>query len=224
MIGMQNFLEQFGVAVAAITGVLAARGKKVDLFGVIVLAFVTAVGGGTIRDLALGTSPVFWIRDASYLINATVTAVIMFYLVRFHELPTTVLMVADAFALALFTIIGAQKGLAAHAAQPAAVCMGVITGVAGGMLRDLLIGEIPMVFRPQICLYATAAIGGASIFVLCDDHINGQVQMIVGVVATLSLRLAGIRWRITLPIFRPKAEAVQAQTTVGKRSKELTRS
>lgn len=202
---MQYSLEHFGVAVGAITGVLAARGKQVDLFGVLVLALVTALGGGTIRDLTLGITPMFWIRDPSFLINAAVTAVVMFYLVRFHELPTTVLMVADAFALALFTTLGARKGLNMQPASAVAVSMGVVTGVAGGIMRDLLLGELPMVFRPEIYLYATAAFGGASLYVFLCHHLeNGQLCLILGTAATLSLRLAGIRWRIALPMFRPK--------------------
>ena len=90
---MRYVLEQFAVSVSAITGVLAARGKQIDLFGVVVLALVTALGGGTIRDVILAHGPVFWTADASYLVNAAVTAVVTFYLVRFHELPATVLMV-----------------------------------------------------------------------------------------------------------------------------------
>src|ERR1043165_8798260 len=100
---MQYILEHLAMSTAAITGVLAARGKQVDLFAVIVLALVTAVGGGTLRDLMLGAEHVFWIEDTRFLLNVTITAVVTFFLVRFHELPTTVLMVADAFALALFT-------------------------------------------------------------------------------------------------------------------------
>jgi uncharacterized membrane protein YeiH len=202
---MQYVLEHFGVTIAAITGVLAARGKQVDLFGVIVLALVTAFGGGTVRDLMLGDSPVFWTQDSRFLVNATLTAVITFYLVRYHELPGAVLMVADAFVLALFTMIGTRKGLAFPVAPSIAVVMGVTTGVVGGILRDLLIGEIPLVFRREIYLYATAAFFGASVFVLlrtwsADAHLN----MIVGTAATLLLRLAGIKWRIALPMFRPR--------------------
>lgn len=202
---MQYYLEHFGVTVAAITGVLAARGKQVDLFGVLVLALVTAFGGGTIRDVLLGSLPVFWTADQTFILNATGTAVVMFYLVRYHELPMVVLMVADAFALALFTMIGTRKGLAFHVAPAIAVIMGVTTGVAGGIMRDLLIGEIPLVFRREIYLYATAAFGGASAFAalsLCS--LNPKWNAIVSTLVTLLLRLAGIRWRITLPLFRPK--------------------
>jgi uncharacterized membrane protein YeiH len=207
IIGMRYLLEHFGVTVSAITGVLAARGKQVDLFGVIVLALVTALGGGTIRDVIIGRGPIFWTQDASYLVNAAVTAVIVFYLVRFHELRVTALMVADAFSLALFTIIGAQKGLGFQMPAAIAVAMGVTTGVAGGILRDLLIGEIPLVFRREIYLYATAAFCGASLFVLLEKWTaDAQLNMILGTLTTLLLRLAGIRWRIALPMFRPKTE------------------
>jgi uncharacterized membrane protein YeiH len=201
----QSLLDHFGVTVAAITGVLAARGKEVDLFGVIVLALVTAFGGGTIRDLALGSMPVFWVTNSDFLINGVITAVVTFYLVRFRELPTTVLMVADAFVLALFTIAGARKGMAFSVAPSIAVVMGVITGVMGGILRDLLIGEIPLVFRREIYLYATAAFFGSCIFVMMERWSTGQkANVVVGTVAVLLLRLAGIRWRIALPMFRPR--------------------
>jgi uncharacterized membrane protein YeiH len=199
-------VEHFAVSVSAITGVLAARGKQVDLFGVIVLALVTALGGGTIRDVILGQGPVFWTADSRYLVNAAATAIVVFYLVRFHELPMTVLLVADAFSLALFTIIGTQKSLSFQTSPPVAVAMGVITGVAGGILRDLLIGQIPLVFRREIYLYATAAFCGASLLVLLNRWLpDMRTNMVLGMMTTLLLRLAGIRWRIALPMFRPKA-------------------
>jgi len=205
---MQYVLEQFGVSVAAITGVLAARGKQVDLFGVLVLAFVTAFGGGTLRDVLIGSWPLFWVGDQTYIFNVIISAVVTFYLVRFQELPSTVLMVADAFALALYTMMGARKGMAFHLMPSIAVMMGITTGVAGGILRDLLIGEIPLVFRRETCLYATAAFGGALTFVLLDEYaVSAGTNAIVSTLVTLLLRLAGIRWRIRLPVFRPQAGA-----------------
>ena len=213
---MQYFLEQFAISVAAITGVLAARGKAVDLFGVLVLALVTAFGGGTIRDVLLGNRPLFWMADQSFILNAVTTAVIMFYLVRYHELPMTVLMVADAFALALFTMIGTRKGVAFPVAPAIAVMLGVTTGVAGGILRDLLIGEIPLVFRREIYLYATAAFGGALAFVLLHQYsVDAKTNAIVSTLVTLLLRLAGIKWRIRLPMFRPKVTLPENQKENG---------
>ncbi len=198
---MQALLEHFGVAVAAITGVLAARGKRVDLFGVLVLALVTAFGGGTIRDLALGV-PVFWVRNSGFVITAAATALAMFFVARTRELPRNVLLTSDAFALAFFTTLGAEKALAFGVAPHIAVAMGVITGVAGGMCRDVLTSEIPLVFRKEIHLYATASAIGAGFFVALRQWLPDRtVTIIAGTLVTLALRLAGIRWRLALPEF-----------------------
>lgn len=205
---MQYFLEHFGVGVAAITGVLAARGKGVDLFGVVVLAVVTAFGGGTLRDLMLGDTPVFWIRDPNFLLTAFGVAVAAFFAARFYEIPANVLQVADAFALALFTMIGVKKALVFHASPSIALAMGVITGVVGGILRDLLAGEIPLVFRPAIYLYATAALCGAGVFLVLQRWSLGEhADMIVASSVTLVLRFAAIRWKLGLPVFRHREES-----------------
>jgi uncharacterized membrane protein YeiH len=202
---VQPLLEHFGVSIAAITGVLAARGKQVDLFGVLVLALVTAFGGGTVRDVLLGDLPVFWMADQSFILNAVASAVVTFFLVRYHALPASVLMVADAFALALFTMIGTRKGLAFPVAPSIAVMLGVMTGVAGGILRDLLIGEMPLVFRREIYFYATAAFGGAAVFVsLHQFSFDPKCNAIISTLVTLVLRLAGIKWRMRLPLFQHK--------------------
>ena len=202
---MLYWLEQLGVAVAAITGVLAGRGKRVDLFGVVVLAVVTAFGGGTIRDLALGDVPVFWVRDGNYIITAVATALATFVVARFHEFSTRALLLADAVSLAFFTMIGVKKALVFAAPAPVAVAMGVITGVAGGILRDTLTGEIPYVFRKEIYFYATASLCGAVAFVLIHGPLaNEQVSVLIGAAVTLTLRLAAIRWKLALPVFNPR--------------------
>lgn len=202
---MQNFLEHLGIAVAAVTGVLAARGKAIDLFGVMVLAVVTAFGGGTLRDVMLGDLPVLWVRDPALLLNAVTVAILVFFLARRRDLPERLLLIADAGALALFTAIGVQKALAFHAELPVAVAMGVITGVAGGILRDLLTGEIPLVFRRAIYLYATAALAGGITLTLLQHFFPGAPgNMVAGVGVTLALRLAGIRWKLALPLFQTR--------------------
>jgi uncharacterized membrane protein YeiH len=201
---MQYSLEHFGVAVAAITGVLAGRGKRVDLFGVLVLAVVTAFGGGSVRDLCLGSKPVFWIDDPYFVFNALGVGLVTFFVARFHPLSGVALQVADAFALAFFTMVGAQKSLHLGTSSAIAVAMGVITGVAGGMIRDVLTGEIPLVFRQQIYLYATASLVGAVAFVLLSHwRPDYQVNLLIGTAITLALRLGAIRWKVTLPEFEP---------------------
>jgi len=205
---VQFWLEHFGVCVSAISGVLAARGKKVDLFGVFVLALVTSFGGGTARDVLSGDLPVTWIREPSFLLNATITTFVTFFVRRVRELPRSFLLVADAFALALFTIVGTRKGVALHFAPPVAVLLGVVTGVAGGILRDVLTGEVPMVFRPQIYLYATAALAGAIVFVLSNAHWPNQISTTVSCAALiLALRLIGIRLKLSLPVLESEHKA-----------------
>ena len=199
---MLYVLEHFGVAVSAISGVLAARGKHVDLFGVIVLAVVTAFGGGTIRDLVLGDVPIFWVRDANFLLNASAVAVLTFFVARVHHFQSNALLNADAFQLALFTMIGVKKALAWNVAPPAAVALGVITGVAGGIIRDTMTGEIPLVFRREIYFYATAALAGAIVFVALQHWLpDGPANVIIAAAVTLLLRLAAIRWKLALPTF-----------------------
>ena len=199
---MLYWLEQLGVAVAAITGVLAARGKRVDLFGVVVLAVVTAFGGGTIRDLTLGAAPVFWVVDGNYILTAVAVALVTFVVARFHEFSVRTLLFADAVSLAFFTMIGVKKALVFAAPAPVAVAMGVITGVAGGILRDTLTGEIPYVFRKEIYFYATASLCGAVAFVLIHGRVAGDhASVLLGAAVTLALRLAAIRWKLALPVF-----------------------
>lgn len=202
---MQAWLEHFAVAVSAISGVLAARGKRVDLFGVLVLALVTAFGGGTVRDLLVGDLPVVWIREPSLLLNATVVAVVTFFVRHLRDLPPNFLLVADAFALALFTIVGTRKGVALDFAPPVAVMLGVITGVAGGIIRDVLTGEVPLVFQPKIYLYATAALAGATVFVLANQQWPKQpVVTIACVLLILGMRVAAISYKLELPVLEPE--------------------
>jgi uncharacterized membrane protein YeiH len=198
-------LQHFAVAVSAISGVLAGSGKRVDLFGIIVLGLVTALGGGTLRDVVLGGPHVFWLDDASYVVNGAVTAMVTFIVARYWTLSPKLLAVADAIGLAMFTTLGAAKGLAHEVGAVNAAVMGVITGVAGGIARDVLVGEIPLVFRREIYLYATAALCGAAVFIVMRQHPGlAPASVLVGTATTLALRLAAIFWRISLPVFRSK--------------------
>lgn len=198
---VQFIQTHFAVAVCAISGVLAGSGKRVDLFGVIVLGLVTALGGGTIRDIVLANR-VFWLADSYYVINGVATSALTFFVARYWTVPRVGLAIADAFGLALFTIIGTSIGLAAGVGPTNAVVLGVITGVAGGMLRDILVGEIPLVLRAGIYLYATAAVVGATSYVLLENYHSGNhLNRIIGTGTTLGLRLLAMRWKVSLPEF-----------------------
>ena len=198
---VQLFQTHFAVSVCAISGVLAGSGKRVDLFGVLVLGLVTALGGGTIRDVVLDKA-VFWLSDSSMVINGVITAAVTFFVARYWMVPPLALALADAFGLALFTILGAAISWKVGVGVTNSVVLGVITGVAGGILRDVLVGEIPLVFRREIYLYATASVVGASIYVLLQQYRGDQdLNRAIGVGVTLALRLAAIRWKVSLPLF-----------------------
>jgi uncharacterized membrane protein YeiH len=207
---LQNFIyfsDMVGVIACAISGVLVATRLRMDPFGIIVLAAVTGIGGGTLRDMIMGATPVFWILDNTYLYVILCTAVLsVIWLHHIHRLPVFLLPLLDAFGLAIFTIIGAQKALSFGFTGPVAIGMGCITGVAGGMVRDLLSGQIPFVLQKEI--YATASILGATLFVIGDFFgLTPILSMLIAMCGTLTLRLSAIYWHLSLPVFTPDREA-----------------
>jgi uncharacterized membrane protein YeiH len=203
---VQYVLEHFGVAVCAVTGALAGRGKRIDAFGILVLAFVAALGGGTLRDVILQAGPVFWVADHLYVLNVTIVALLTFVAARLWRLPYRLLLVADAFGLAFFTALGTEKAFGMGTSPTIAVLCGLMTGVAGGAVRDVLTGEIPLVFRQSIYLYATASFCGGVAFVGLQPGFGSATARVVAVIITLCMRLAAIYWRIHLPVFETKGE------------------
>lgn len=193
-------LDLVGVGVFAISGALAAGRKSLDLLGVVVIAIVTAIGGGTLRDLLLDRR-VFWIADPAYLVVIVPAALLTVVLVRFRRPPESALQLADAAGLALFTISGAQIAEQSQLAGIIVVVMGTITGVFGGVLRDVLCGEIPTILRKGN-IYATAAIAGASLYVLLQAAGLGRPgAALAGMSAVAALRLAAIYFNLSLPVF-----------------------
>lgn len=199
--GLVYWLDMAGVIVFALSGVVLACRSRMDPFGMLVLAAATGIGGGTLRDLVLGVRPVFWVTDPTYLwvILATVgLSILGFHYI--HRLSRGFLPVADAFGLALFTVIGAHKALMLEAPGVVAVLMGLLTGVAGGMTRDVLARRVPMVLRREI--YATASIAGGVAFVGLEAlSAPLGVSITTGLGVTLGLRLSAIYWRLSLPVF-----------------------
>lgn len=194
-------IDLIGVAVFAVSGALAAGQKRLDLLGVVVIATVTAIGGGTTRDLLLDRDPVFWVADTSYLVVITASALATVIYTRWRRPPENMLAVADAFGLAFFVISGA--GIARQLGLPpiSIVVMGVLTGVAGGVIRDVLTNEIPMILQRGE-LYATAAILGAAVFLVLDAMgAPSPVPAVTGMAGIVGLRLASIVWGLRLPAF-----------------------
>jgi len=210
-----SVIEHFAVGACALTGVLAARGKGLDLFGVLVLAVVTALGGGTVRDLLAGDVPVAWLKDPSFLYTALTTGLISFFVTRAWQPPPRLLDIADAFSLALFNMVGARKGLALGYAGSVAVMLGVMTGVAGGIVRDALIGRVPAVFRRDTYFYATAAMTGGLVYAVLHRGAGWGANAAegCGIAACLALRLAALRWRLALPAMDGGDRPGESQTT-----------
>jgi uncharacterized membrane protein YeiH len=195
------YFDLFGTAVFAFSGVLVAGRLRMDAIGVIVLAAVTAVGGGTIRDLLIGARPIFWIQDTTYLWVILGTAAFGMWLARVpRRLPWYVLPVADAFGLALFVVIGAKKALLFGTSGMVAVVMGVITGVAGGLIRDVLAREIPMVLQKEI--YATACIFGGILYTVSLSLELAHIPaMLISMLGVLLVRITAIFRHLSLPSF-----------------------
>jgi len=182
-------IEVLGIIAFAITGILQARKKGMDLVGVYAVAMITALGGGTLRDLILDRRPLFWVEHYSYPILLLILSVLM-----------TVILVLDAFGLGLFSASGAS--LANHAGYHPFISalLGVITGVFGGVLRDIICNEIPYVFS-RTELYATCAFAGAWAYLAISAVTGNEVTAVIAcIVVTVVTRLLAIRYKIRLPI------------------------
>ncbi|WP_305856034.1 trimeric intracellular cation channel family protein [Balneatrix alpica] len=195
-----SFLDHFGIIVFAVAGALRGCQKGLDIFGVLVFAIVTATGGGTLRDILMGDLPVTWMRDNTYLWLAIVSGAFTFFYAGRGPIPLRALTVADAVGLAVFTVLGADKALEAGMAPVIVVVMAVMTGCVGGIIRDVLAGEIPLIFHKEI--YATAAIAGALVYVgLTHAGISGWWVPWLAMAVVLGLRLAAILFDLRLPRF-----------------------
>ena len=197
-------LDFTGVAVFAASGAIAAARKNLDLLGLVVIATVTAIGGGTLRDVLLSRM-VFWLVQPAYLYVILTAALVTVAYTRRFSPPDRALAILDALGLALFTIIGAQVAESLEHRGVVVVVMGTLTGVAGGVLRDVLTGEIPLILRKGQ-VYATAAIAGVIGYVLLQGVIDRTGAALVAIVAIAAIRLGAIAWNWTLPVFGVPAQ------------------
>jgi uncharacterized membrane protein YeiH len=192
-------LDYTGVAVFAVSGALAAARKNLDLLGVVVIATVTAIGGGTLRDVLLAR-PVFWLVQPAYLYVILFAALGTVVYTRRFSPPDRALAIADALGLALFGILGAQIAEGLEHEGVVLVVMGTLTGVAGGMLRDILTGEIPLILRKGQ-IYATAVIAGVVSYILLQNALDRALAALAGMTLIAAIRLGAIAWNWTLPVF-----------------------
>lgn len=193
-------IELFGVGVFAMAGAIEAARNRFDLFGVLVLAFVSALGGGTVRDLLLDRAPLAWIADLWLAYTALIAGLAMFLLAKFVRIPFRALLYADAIGLAAFTVSGTQ--IAMHQSMPAlvAVLMGMSSGIFGGVIRDIMANEIPLIFRRDV--YATASLAGA-LWVYWSQAfgLSESLSLASGFTLVILVRFAAIRWQLSLPGF-----------------------
>jgi uncharacterized membrane protein YeiH len=198
---MLHALDLIGCAVFAVSGALAAGRKRLDLLGVVVLGLVTAIGGGTIRDVLLDRHPLFWLADPTYVHVIIAAALLTVVGGRGRRPAERVLLIADALGLALFSVAGAQIAERAGIPVTGGIVLGTVTGAAGGAVRDVLSAEIPLVLR-RGNLYASAAIAGTAVyFALTAAGVARGVATIAGMVVVTAVRLASIVWGLQLPTF-----------------------
>ena len=201
MTELYHWFDLFGVAVFAVSGTLLAYDKKMDGFGVVVLATVTAIGGGTVRDVILDI-PVFWLHDQSYFWAILLSVFITTRLInKQRSISLSALQIADAFGLAFFAVMGAQKAMLAGMPDTTSIIMGVITACFGGVIRDVLAGNIPMLLKGE--LYAITCIAGGIVYTVSISlGLDTELAMIMAMLMTLMLRLAAMRWHLTLHVFK----------------------
>jgi uncharacterized membrane protein YeiH len=171
------------------------------LLGVIVVAAMTAIGGGTVRDLLLDRHPIFWLMDSVYLIVIIATALTTAAYLRAWTPPKGAMRVADALGLALFALSGAQVAEAAQCPPLIVVMLGTMTGVTGGVLRDVITAQVPLILRRD--LYATAAIAGVTLYLVLQAlGMSRNFAFGTGMIMVVALRLLAIRWSLHLPVLR----------------------
>jgi uncharacterized membrane protein YeiH len=199
MINISSVIEISGTVAFTISGAFSAMQKRLDVFGVLIISFVTAIGGGTIRDVLIGYTPVTWMRDYETPLIILGTGIATIFFKKYIKAFKTTLFLFDALGLGLFTIIGIQKGIDAGLNPGVCVALGTITGCFGGVLRDILLNNIPLIFQQEI--YATACIIGGTLYVMLIKHLNTDIVEILAVTIVCAIRIVAVKYKLSLPKF-----------------------
>lgn len=195
-----DVIEVLGTVAFAISGTFAAVQKRLDPFGVLIIAFVTSIGGGTLRDLLIGDTPVAWMRNVNYCLLILVTSILALYFKTQVKKFKVTLFLFDSLGLGLFTLVGIQKGIEFGLSPGISIALGTITGCFGGVMRDTLLNTIPLVFRKEI--YATASIlGGILYFALLKFNVDANFAKIAIIAFIVVLRIVVVRYKLALPKF-----------------------
>ncbi|WP_242093169.1 trimeric intracellular cation channel family protein [Aestuariivivens sediminicola] len=195
---MFYLIDILGTIAFAISGVLVAINKKMDLFGIFIIAFVTAVGGGTLRDLLIGSTPVSWMQDMTFTYVILASAVFAIIFRRKINYLRTSLFLFDTIGIGLYTVVGIEKGMHAELHPIICIALGTMTASFGGVIRDILCNEIPVIFRKEI--YATACIlGGLIYFLLSELPIENNFVFVISGIVVIVVRLLAVKFKIALP-------------------------
>ena len=199
-----QILDFIGTFAFAISGIRLASAKRFDWFGAYVVGFVTAIGGGTIRDLLLDVTP-GWMTDPIYLICTGLALLWVIFFGKYLIHLNNTFFIFDSIGLALFTVVGVGKSIALGYPYWVAIIMGSITGAAGGVIRDVFINEIPLIFRKEI--YAMACVVGGTVYWLCDLlGCHSYACQILGGISVFITRILAVKYKICLPILTGAAE------------------
>lgn len=195
-----DVIEVLGTVAFAISGTFAAIQKRLDPFGVLIIAFVTSIGGGTVRDLLLGDTPVAWMRDVNFCLLILATCIVTLYFKSHIKKFKVTLFIFDSLGLGLFTLVGIQKGIVFGLSPGICIALGTITGCFGGVIRDTLLNTIPLIFRKEV--YATACIiGGILYFALLNLNINEDWAKVLIICVITAIRIIAVRYKLALPKF-----------------------
>jgi len=200
-----NIIDLLGTFSFAVSGAFLAMEKRLDPFGVLVLSFVTAIGGGTLRDIMIGDLPVSWLRNevATLVIFSSAVATMLFGSLLRHL--TTTLFLFDALGLGLFTIYGIEKGIELDFSPGVCIALGTITACFGGVIRDVLLNNVPLIFRKEI--YALACItSGLVYFLFKKINLNEDASKIICILLIFAIRIIAVRYKLSLPRFYNKKE------------------
>jgi uncharacterized membrane protein YeiH len=200
---MFHLLDLIGTMAFAMSGALTAMNKKLDLFGVFIIAFVTAVGGGTLRDVMIGRTPVGWMLDLNYVYLIVIGFILTILFRKKFDRLLTPLLLFDTIGLGVFTLIGLEKGINIGLHPLICISLGTITACFGGVIRDILCSEIPVVFRKEI--YATICIlGGIVFFMLRKLNVDTDILYLVTSLIIITLRLMAVKFKWYLPALEHK--------------------
>lgn len=199
-------IDILGTVAFAISGVLVAMEKRLDLFGVLIIAFVTAIGGGTLRDLMIGNTPVGWMQDLTYVTTIFISVVFAIIFVNKLKYLRKSLFLFDTIGIGLYTMVGVEKGLEAELLPIMCVFLGTMTACFGGVIRDMLCNEIPIIFRRKEIYATTCILGGASYFLFMQFPIKDSYAYIAAILVVISLRLVAVKFDVRLPnIYKEEA-------------------